>query len=139
MSLRILKMNKEEMSSSPKPTMCRSSCIVFRSYFSPGEPSGPGSGSGPRPLQAAVPALLVPLPLQQRHAGAAHRHRDINLCVGVTPGHAGARPLQDDGRGVDRSAAVLLALLAAAAAAQQAALAQAVGLRDVARVPGRVV
>lgn len=83
--------------------------------------------------------MLAPLPLQQRHAGAAHRHRDVDLSVGVSAGHAGARPLQDDGGGEDQSAAVLLALLLAAGAPQQAASAQAVGLRDVAGEPGRVV
>lgn len=94
-------------------------------------------GSGPRSLQAVVPSLPAALLLHQRHAGAAHRDGDVNLGVGVPSSHAGARPLQDDRRSVDRSAAVLLALLARAS--EQTALTQAVGLRDVAGVPGRVV
>lgn len=51
--------------------------------------------------------------------------------------YAGAGSLQDDGRGVDRSAAVLVALLPEET--EQTALTQTVGLRDVTGVPGRVV
>lgn len=94
-------------------------------------------GSGPRSLQAVVPPLPAPLLLHQRHAGAAHRDGDVNLGVGVASSDAGARSLQDDRRSVDRSAAVLLALLAGAS--EQTALTQAVGFRDVAGEPGRVV
>lgn len=94
-------------------------------------------GSGPRSLQAVVPSLPAPLLLHQRHAGAAHRDGDVNLGVRVPSSDAGTGSLQDDRRSVDRSAAVLLALLAGAS--EQTALTQAVGFRDVAGVPGRVV
>lgn len=50
---------------------------------------------------------------------------------------AGAGPLQDDGRGIDRSAAELVALLPVRS--DQTALTKAVGLGDVAREPGRLI
>lgn len=51
---------------------------------------------------------------------------------------AGAGPLQDDGRGKDRSAAELVALLLPLRS-HQTALTKAVGLGDVAREPGRLI
>lgn len=88
-------------------------------------------------LQALVAVLAVPLLLQQRHAGASHSDGDVELGVRVAAADAGAHPLQDDGGSVDRSAAVLVALLTVRS--DQAALTQAVSLRDVAGIPGRVV
>lgn len=82
-------------------------------------------------------ALAVPLPFQPRHAGAPHGDGHVDLRVGVAAPHAGAGPLQDDGRGVDGSAAELLALLALRS--DQTALTKAVGLGDVAWEPGRLV
>lgn len=95
------------------------------------------SAFGPRSPQALVPVPAVPLLLQPRHAGASHRDGDVDLGVGVAAADAGARPPQDDGRRVDGSAAVLVALHPVRS--DQTALTQAVGLRDVAGIPGRVV
>lgn len=55
----------------------------------------------------------------------------------MSAAEAGAGSPQDDGRSVDRSAAVQHALLTVRA--DQAALTQAVRLRDVAGIPGGVV
>lgn len=95
------------------------------------------SGFGLRSLQALVASLAAPLLLQQRHTGAPHRDGDVDLGVRVTAADAGAGSLQDDGRSVDRSAAVLVALRTVRS--DQAALTQAVSLGDVAGIPGRVV
>lgn len=95
------------------------------------------SGFGLSSLQALVALLAAPPLLQQRHAGASHRDGHVDLRVGVAAAEAGARSLQDDGRSVDRSAAVLVALLPERS--DQTALTQAVRLRDVAGIPGRVV
>lgn len=82
------------------------------------------------PLQALV-ALLRPL-LQQRHTGASHGYGDVDLRVRVAAADAGACSPQDDGGSVDQGAAILTALLAVRS--DQAALAQAVGLGDVAGI-----
>lgn len=95
------------------------------------------SGFGLSSLQALVALLAAPPLLQQRHAGASHRDGHVDLRVRVAAAEAGARSLQDDGRSVDRSAAVLVALLPERS--DQTALTQAVRLRDVAGIPGRVV
>lgn len=95
------------------------------------------SGFGLGSLQALVAPLAVPLLLQQRHTGAAHRDGDVDLGVGVATADAGAGSLEDDGGRVDRSAAVLVALLAVRP--DQAALTQAVGLGDEAGIPAQVV
>lgn len=94
-------------------------------------------GFGLCSLQALVALLAAPPLLQQRHAGASHRDGHVDLRVRVAAAEAGARSLQDDGRSVDRSAAVLVALLPERS--DQTALTQAVRLRDVAGIPGRVV
>lgn len=94
-------------------------------------------GFGLCSLQALVAVVAVALLLQQRHAGAPHGDGDVDLCVRVAAADTGAHPPQDDGRSVDRSAAVLVALLAVRP--RQAALTQAVRLWDVAGIPGRVV
>lgn len=82
------------------------------------------------PLQALV-ALLRPL-LQQRDTGASHGYGDVDLSVRVAAADAGACSPQDDGGSVDQGAAILTALLAVRS--DQAALAQAVGLGDVAGI-----
>ncbi len=112
-----------------------STTALLPSYFLPlrGERSGFGLCS----LQALVAVLAVPLLLQQRHTGASHSDGDVDLCVRMAAAGAGARPLQDDGGSVDRSAAVLVAL--PTVRPDQAALTQAVSLGDVAGIPGRVV
>lgn len=95
----------------------------------------PGLWLRSSPARGAGPA--VPLPLQPRHTGAPHGDGHVDLRVGVAAADAGAGPLQDDGRGVDRSAAEQVALLPLRS--DQAALTQAVGLGDVARKPGRLI
>lgn len=87
--------------------------------------------------QALVALLVASLLLQQRHTGASHSDGDVALDVGVTAADTGARSPQDDGGRVDRSAAVLAALLTMRS--DQAALTQAVRLRNVAGIPGRVI
>lgn len=92
---------------------------------------------GPSSPRALVAAVAAPPLLQQRHTGASHRDGDVDLRVWVAASDAGAGSLQDDGRRVDRSAAVLVALLPVKA--EQTALTQTVCFRDVTGVPGRVV
>lgn len=86
---------------------------------------------------ALAAGLAVPLPFQPRHTGAPHGDGHVDLRVGVAAADTGAGPLQDDSRGIDRSAAELVAFLPLGA--DQTALTQAVGLGDVARKSGRLV
>lgn len=95
------------------------------------------SGFGLCSLQALVAVAAGPLLLQQRHTGASHSDGHVDLCVGVAAADAGARSPQDDRGSVHRRAAVLVALLAVRS--HQAALTQAVGLRDVAGIPGWII
>lgn len=95
------------------------------------------SSFGLSSLKAVVSFLTVSFLLHQRHTGASHGHRDVDLGVGVASTYTGASSPQDDGGSVDRSAAVLLAPLPVRP--YQAAFTQAVGLWDVAGVSVLVV